>query len=440
MPLLVVACPGDAPVAGAKHVFLLDGRSYPKRFFEAHFDEIHLGAGVEQIDESGEIVLRLNADGVNRLAAINSAPVQTLFAMSSDTHVKTFMPVAAHFANPRHFVYFGDDSLAIKSLEAEGASWERHSARMRGWHGADVMITGNDWGTQSKLIVARARKRRIPSVIVQESIIDLDHPMGMMQWADFAIIQGPYSLRYLKRDFAFLAGNPRYDAIQRMSLPDAPRAFINCNFTFNVFEDKGRGWVDDVTRAAEAAGLPYMVSLHPRCYIDMTGVKNVQPSGAYVVHEQLRASTIVITRFSSLAHEALLMGRHVIYYNPHGETMRYLNEDATGLIEKAYNPIELAAAIRRCMSQPAPIDREISASAAFDNLFCGTEGLGCARCATAIRAIAATRDLYLPRDFRYTPEWKLRVKIFLDESLRRAVKRVPLLSTVRKGAKRLVGR
>ncbi len=439
MSRLTVACPGDPAVANTKMVFLLDDREYDRASFAAHFDDVQAGPGVECVTAGDRVCFRLTDEGHARVDEINARDVHPMFFMSSDTHVKTFMPVARQFRDPQFIVHSVDDQLAIASLESEGALYERHRAHLK-WGSADLAVTGCDWGAYDRLFVARARANKVPSVIVQESIIDLDRPIGMMRWADYAIIQGPYSLRYIQRDFAFLAGNPRYDTIKPLPLPDAPQAFINCNFTFNVFEEAGRPWIDDVVSAAEAASLPYMISLHPRCHIDLNGVKNVTPSNAYVVHEQLKASTIVITRFSSLAHEALLMGRHVIYYNPHGETMRYLNEDATGLLVKAYTKEELARAIASCMTSPPPIERDANAGHAFANLFCGTDGKAGERCATAIRAIAATHGQYPSGDYWRKSRASLQAHITYVEKVQPAAERVPFVRAAWRVAKRAFGR
>ncbi|MCC6154726.1 MAG: hypothetical protein IT367_13250, partial [Candidatus Hydrogenedentes bacterium] len=164
------------------------------------------------------------------------------------------------------------------------------------------------------------------------------------------------------------------------------------------------------------------------------------PSNAYVVHEQLKASTIVITRFSSLAHEALLMGRHVIYYNPHGEKMRYLNEDATGLLMKAYTKEELARAIAVCMTSPAPIERDANAGHAFANLFCGTDGKAGERCATAVRAIEATYKKYPSGDYWRKSRASLRAHITYIEKIRPAAGNVPFARAAWRRLKKTLGR
>src|SRR5689334_13410734 len=121
MSKLIVACPGDPPVPGAKMVFLLDDHWYAQRFFAAHFDSVNPGPGVERASEHGEDGFRVTSEGNARLAELLNRDTRAMFFMSSDTHVKTFMPVAQKFRDPKFVVRFGDDHSAIKALDSEGA-------------------------------------------------------------------------------------------------------------------------------------------------------------------------------------------------------------------------------------------------------------------------------------------------------------------------------
>lgn len=422
---IVIAGPGDPSAQGSRMVFLLDERWYADEFFAAHFDKVTPGASVECADRDGRKSYRLDGAARRHLADLRDRPVHVLFFASSDTHVKTFVPLARLCDAFSFVVRYSDDHSAIDALKTEGLPWEVHSRRMEAWAKADVAITGNDWGLEERLFVARARRRALPTVCLQESIIDIGGPQPMMQCADYAMIQGPYTLRYLKRDCSFLVGNPRYDSIKPLPLPNKPKVFINCNFTFGIYEQAGRPWIEDVVTAARDIGLPYTISLHPRCYIDLGGIDHVEKSNVYVVHDQMRSSSIVVTRFSSLAHEALLMGRHVVYYNPHGEQMKYLNEDETGLLAKAYSREDLRKCMAPMLSSPPPIERVATAQAAFTNLFCSTDGRNHVRCVAALRAIAAHANRYPPSDYISASTLGLLGRVYFQTDLRHRLRKFP---------------
>ena len=73
-------------------------------------------------------------------------------------------------------------------------------------------------------------------------------------------------------------------------------------------------------------------------------------SGAFKLHDQIAESSLLVTRFSQVLYEAMLMGRPVVYYNPHGEDAKTLTEDRTGAILFADNPDELQDALVKAVS------------------------------------------------------------------------------------------
>ncbi len=437
---ILVAAPGDPVASETKTVFLSDENIYALSGFAAHFEKVETGPGIERVEMDGHECCRLSAEALGLLQKLKNSQPHVLFFVSSDTHVKTFLPLAKLFERSSFVVRSGEDYSAVRALEAADLEFERHGKRLSAWDRADVAVTGNDWGLDERLFIAEARKLELPTVCLQESIIDFDHPCGMMQWADFAMIQGTYTLRYLKRDLAFMTGNPRYDEIKALPLPETPKVFINCNFTYGIFEDIGRAWVEDAVEASTKLDVQYEVSVHPRCKVDLSGIGNTAESNAFVVHEQLRTSSIIVTRFSSLAHEALLMGRHAVYYNPHGENMRYLNEDSTGLLLKAQSKDELDQCMKKAIDSPPPIKADGATPCEVKNLFTATDGRSHERCSLALRAVAEHVGDYRACDYREMSIAGLKTRILYQDKIRPALQRSSTAKTIWRIAKKLTGR
>jgi predicted O-methyltransferase YrrM len=85
-------------------------------------------------------------------------------------------------------------------------------------------------------------------------------------------------------------------------------------------------------------------------------------------------------------YEALMMGRKVIYFNPHGEPFRIFQQDETGAVPVARNQSELLALLRLAL---ATRDDDGIKRRQFLLSHCATlEGDAAARCAETVRAIA----------------------------------------------------
>lgn len=101
-------------------------------------------------------------------------------------------------------------------------------------------------------------------------------------------------------------------------------ALINSNFTYGIFENKRDGWIDDITSCLNQFDIKFNISQHPRDKGDLSRYSDhLIQSNSQSINNQIMDSDLVITRFSSLIHEAILMGRKVIYYNCHNEEMKY---------------------------------------------------------------------------------------------------------------------
>lgn len=310
-----------------------------------------------------------------------------LFCPSNDTHSKMFFPILPHAGEYRFLLpdirpgENAEETLREKGIEPMVGAEEKLAVIK-----PSIIVVGNDWNKTMIRFLRAARRLGIPSACIQEGCLDFD-TQNRMQECDFPLIQGPIMPAYLDRSHYVLTGNPRFDEIAEEPPPPRPLVMINCNFTYGVHEDQRDSWVGDVVAACREVGLDFFISQHPRDKGTFPGLP-VRKSGARVVHGQLRESSILVTRFSTLIYEALYMGRDCIYHNPFGEKMRLFNEDATGGIGKAVDRAQLIAALR---------DLTTAADAAraekrqrFLSLHCGpTDRRAGERCAMALRWLAS---------------------------------------------------
>ncbi len=187
----------------------------------------------------------------------------------------------------------------------------------------DVIVMFNDWSKISQWIIAVCRLFKIPVICIQESVIDFGDKFKRMQWADQVFIQGTQTIFDLPRDMYYLTGNPRYEPLTVIPNDDKKNILINCNFTYGVFEDIRDIWLNDVVSCADELKIPYLISQHPRDTGDISKYIHVIKSSSVQIADQLQKTKVLVTRFSSLIHEALIAGTPVVYYNPHGEQMKY---------------------------------------------------------------------------------------------------------------------
>lgn len=380
--------------SGGPRLVLVDDACYRREAFE-RYRTISTGRGVETLGgEDCGGVLRGRAEGKPREG------VRALFFCTVDTHVKTLAPVIRQFESYRALAPILEEGGARSAFEREGLRWENHGPSFAPFRWADVGICACDWGYEDRWFIAQCRKAGIPSVCLQEGTnVDFGPYPYRMEYADMVMVQGAYSLKYLNRKLAFMTGNPRYDAYAALARPQGEKVLINSNFLFNQGHDRGRAWVERVISAVESLGLDYFISAHPRDASDLTGLGPIVRSGAYSIFDQLRDCSMVVSRDSSIPHEALLCNRHAIYFNPFGEMERHLNEDDYGLIKKARDAERLCAAIQSCLGAPGPRE-STGGGAVLEAYFGPLDGLAHARVANAIALAASLSQWELPGDGR----------------------------------------
>jgi len=216
----------------------------------------------------------------------------------------------------------------------------------------DVVVFLNDWTKEVQRIIAHCRRLKIATVCIQESVIDFGDHFKRMQHTDYAFVQGSQTAYDLPKDMVYITGNPRYENLKKQTVGYGKKVIINCNFTYHIYENLRYSWLDMISETLEDLRMDYLIIQHPRDTADLTKYREFRKTNSATVHEFLSGASLLITRFSSLIHEALIMGIPVIYFNPHNEKMKYDFEFNQSFIQLAGNKDELKTSIERILQQP----------------------------------------------------------------------------------------
>lgn len=370
-----------------------------------------------------EPVRRLSEVNVELAARLDRLPAQrpapdgeippvingpVLFCPSNDTHVKLFSPIAPYLSQSA-FLHSDPrpEERAAETMRKLGIPFRQGGVETLRRIRPSVVVVGNDWG-RTVVLLNEARRLQIPTVCLQEGCLDFDSYPRMRQ-CDYPFVQGPIMLRYLCQRAYFLTGNPRFDALCPMALPASPVVMINSNFTYDVHEDQRDRWVRDAVAACRKIDVPFFISQHPRDTGQFPDLP-VRKSGAMYIHQYLSESTVVITRFSTIIYEAMCLGRNVVYYNPHGETMRLFNEDQTGGIAKVYSAEQLVPALARALEPPCA-ERQARFERFLDMHCDARDGRAALRCASALAHLSngawpLRRQPWWSRWLRLSNRWR----------------------------------
>lgn len=292
----------------------------------------------------------------------SQAPI--LFVCASDTLVRLLLPIAEKLMAGGHAVTFAklqftdecaEFELAARVTRSQYIGSVRHAAPWLLKFSAIVM--GNDWGREIRALILQARRVGVPTICVQESVINLTDDMRRMRYAQHVLVQGHVSAEMLKdRARVHVTGNPRYEHLIIAPRSAEGRVLLNCNFTYGVEEDRRDEWLNGAIGACDATSTPVTILQHPRDVADLsTFGKPVIRTSAATIHDRLREGDIVVTRFSSLIHEAIALGRPAIYFNPHKESVGYNFGQSCAVLRHASDGIELAAVISDLRQNPPAV-------------------------------------------------------------------------------------
>jgi hypothetical protein len=323
----------------------------------------------------------------HRSSAESSRPI--LFCPSNDTHSLMFLAISSHLSNYEflHFNHHDPQERTQETLREKGVGFQKGGPEMIAKIRPSVLVVANDWNVDSITLVDAAWACRIPTVCVQEGALDVGTDMHRMERCHFALLQGPVMFSLLPHEYTFLTGNPRFDGLEPSPLPQQPNVMINCNFTYGIHEADRDAWIRDTVESCMRLGADYFITQHPRDQGNFPDF-NVRLSGVDAVHDQLRDCSILVTRFSTLVYEAMLMGRPCIYYNPHGEQMRIQAGPPKDGLLRASNPDSLCRLLEENMAGISP-DLQERVDAILRNHCGAADGNAARRCASALIKVAS---------------------------------------------------
>ena len=275
-----------------------------------------------------------------------------LFVPSNDTHVNWMIPIAEHIPGASFMVIPSRKENAGRALENHGINYYSFVSGLISVIKPSLIVLGIDWGAEELLIILEARLLNIPSVCIQEGPLLFNNIQKQLTHSDVAFIQGEVMRKYVNNKNIFVVGNPKYDNYQVEKLPQKPAVMINCNFTYGMYEDKRESWITDAISACKQCDVGYFVSQHPRDKEVFPSDIPVIRSNSTLVKDQIMRASIIISRFSTLIYEALLMGRRVIYYNPMREPYPIFENDNNGTLLIAHDLPELIRCVRLALAEP----------------------------------------------------------------------------------------
>ena len=306
---------------------------------------------------------RIAQDGTSVVPALplRKSPLPVLFVCASDTLVRLLIPVADALLPSGAQVLFAKLQFTDEAAEFELARHRprsdylgsvRHTADWLSKFGCVVM--GNDWGREARALILLARRIGIPTVCVQESVINLTDSMRRMRYAEHVLVQGEISASMLAdRERIRITGNPRYERLHIEPRPPVAHALLNCNFTYGVEEDHRHAWLGAAVQSCVDSKLAVTILQHPRDAADLSsyGCPVIRTSAA-TIHDRLKEGSVVVTRFSSLIHEAIALGRPAVYFNPHNESQGYDFGPACSVLRRASSTAELKESLTTLRESP----------------------------------------------------------------------------------------
>jgi len=182
-----------------------------------------------------------------------------------------------------------------------------------------AIVVMNDWGVP-RTLVERAQAGGVPTFAWVEGVQDYDDvDTGLDRRAyrrvDHVFTLGEASRRLLGADRTTAVGSERIDRLWRAPAgAGSESVLVNSNFTYGVRTDARRTWLDGVVAACEAEQRPWVLSRH----VAERG-RVPYPVSDRPVEELLTNAGRLVSRFSTVALDALASGVELAYHNPHGE-------------------------------------------------------------------------------------------------------------------------
>lgn len=251
------------------------------------------------------------------------------------------------------------DEGARARLQQAGVDVWTYSDDLLGRLRPRALLVMNDWGGPPGKMVLQARRYETTSFALVEGVQDyrdthVDHiGVGRVRspytHADVILLVGEDDRRHLPDKEAYLTGSSRMErlALEERSPNREPIAVINANFTYGVYSEQAREWVDQAVRACTEAGIESVISQHHADQTDLAG----HTVSSIPLYDELRRASVFISRFSGAILEAMALDTPVIYFNPHGERVDKFQGDH-GAFPIARTGDELEEALEYVLGHP----------------------------------------------------------------------------------------
>ena len=184
-----------------------------------------------------------------------------------------------------------------------------------------ALVTMKDWAGYAPLVEA-ANDVGIPTFAKVEGAqdfhdVDTNQPRRPYRTARHILCQGQNDYDALEGMDRTIVGSTRLERLwwAPPANPPSELAVINLNFTYGVLTEARDLFLRTAVEGCEAAGVPYIISVHPA-----ERARNPHPKVTSVSASRLlRHATVLISRFSTLPFEAMARGVPFVYHNPHEE-------------------------------------------------------------------------------------------------------------------------
>jgi glycosyltransferase involved in cell wall biosynthesis len=222
----------------------------------------------------------------------------------------------------------------------EAGPWLKHAL---------AVVVLNDWGEEGREYVEAANDLGVPTFAKVEGVQDFND--DDVHWerkayrrARWVLAQGRNDARALAEKDTIVVSNTRLESIwlgpARPPGPDL--AVINLNFTYGVLREARDLWLATAIEACGAAGMPYIISLHPAERDTFSGR---YPVSTAPMRHLLTEASALISRFSTVPFEAMARGVPFVYHNPHGERVPTFH-NPNGAFDVTSSASQLADSLR----------------------------------------------------------------------------------------------
>ncbi|MBN2225329.1 MAG: glycosyltransferase [Deltaproteobacteria bacterium] len=191
----------------------------------------------------------------------------------------------------------------------------------------DALVVMNDWSEVTSQSVRNAKRKGVVTVALIEGVQDFEDThvahigVGRIRrpymTVEYPFLIGQYDRKFLTTRKARVVGMPRIEPLlkEKPAFPKNPLIVVNSNFTYGLYTQIQKMWLDQIVGACAACGYDYVISKHHSDIMDFTGYHvSSEP-----MHDLIRKGSVFVSRFSTGLLESMALGKPVIYHNPHGE-------------------------------------------------------------------------------------------------------------------------